>query len=110
YNEALANVVAEEGVKRWLAFHGRNADLRHFEERLVRRRQFYDRIDATRDALEQLYASGRPAAEMRVTKQRLFGELRREFRALRKRWGGRGLEGWLTMALTNAHLISVATY
>jgi predicted aminopeptidase len=110
FNEALANVVAEEGVKRWLAFHGRKADLRRFEQRLIRRRQFYDQIDATRRDLAKLYASDRAAEEMRAEKKRLFRELQEDFRELRRRWGGRGLEGWLTADLTNAHLVSVATY
>lgn len=110
FNEALANAVAEEGVKRWLAFHGRRADLRNFEARLVRRRQFYDQIDQSRDELKALYTSGQSAEVMRVRKKAVFASLQGSFRELRRRWGGRGLEGWLTADLTNAHLISVATY
>lgn len=110
FNESLANAVAEEGVQRWLAFHGRKADLKKFRERLVRRGQFYDQIDRTREDLTKLYASGIPEAEMRRKKKALFGELQGSFRELRRRWGGRGLEGWMTTDLTNAHLVSVATY
>ncbi len=110
YNESLANAVAEEGVKRWLAHHGRHADLRSFEERLVRRTQFYDQIDRTRAELAALYASGLPEETMRTRKAAVFTGLQDSFRELRRKWGGRGLEGWLTGRLTNAHLISVATY
>jgi predicted aminopeptidase len=110
FNETLANMVAEEGVQRWLAHHRRHTDLRKFRERLVRRAQFYDKIDSTRSGLEKLYASGIPEVEMRKRKKELFRGLQDEFRELRRRWGGRGLEGWLTMDLTNAHLVSVATY
>lgn len=110
FNESLANAVAEEGVMRWLAHHGRTEDLRKFRQRLVRRAQFYDQIDATRAELAVLYASGVPEDQMRLRKKALFLELQNSFRELRKRWGGRGLEGWLTMELGNAHLVSVATY
>lgn len=110
FNESLANAVAEEGVKRWLAHHGRKADLRKFQARLVRRGQFYDQIDQTRAELTALYASGKPEAEMRRRKRELFASLQGSFRELRRKWGGRGLEGWLKMELGNAHLVSVATY
>jgi len=110
FNESLANAVGEEGVKRWLAHHKRWADLRHYEARLMRRAQFYDQIDRTRAELKTLYASGVPEKEMRAEKKRLYASLQRSFRDLRKRWGGRGLEGWLEMDLGNAHLVSVATY
>lgn len=110
FNESLANAVAEEGVQRWLAHHGREQDLRKFKARVVRRAQFYDRIDRTRAQLEQLYASGAPEADMRERKKELLRGLQENFRELRRRWGGRGLEGWLAADLTNAHLVSVATY
>ena len=29
---------------------------------------------------------------------------------MRRRWGGRGLESWLSQDLNNAHLISIITY
>jgi predicted aminopeptidase len=110
FNESLANAVAEVGVKRWLKHHGRMDDLRKYEARLVRRGQFYSRIDSTRAELKALYASGRPEEEMRREKARLFRGLQDNFRDLRRRWGGRGLENWLTQDVNNAHLVSAITY
>ena len=110
FNESLANAMGEEGVRRWLRFHGRTQDLKNYEARLVRRAQFYDRIDQTRVELKALYASDLPPDEMRKKKVRIFHDLRERFRELRRRWGGRGLEGWLTEDINNAHLVSVATY
>jgi len=110
FNESLANAVAEVGVRRWLKHEGRHADLRKYEARLVRRAEFYDRIDFTRAELEKLYASGAPPAEMRKKKAALFGDLRDRFRKLRRKWGGLGLEGWLTREINNADLVSLATY
>lgn len=110
FNESLANAVAEEGVKRWLRHEGRLAELRTYEARLVRRAEFYQRIERTRSELEKLYASGLPEDVMRKRKAALFGDLRDRFRELRRKWGGRGLEGWLTRDINNADLVSLATY
>lgn len=110
FNESLANAVAEEGVKRWLRHEGRLAELRTYEARLVRRAEFYQRIERTRAELEELYASGLPEDVMRKRKAALFGDLRDRFRELRRKWGGRGLEGWLTRDINNADLVSLATY
>lgn len=110
FNESLANAVAEEGVRRWLKHEGRLADLKKYEARLVRRAEFYDRIDSTRAELERLYASGASPDEMRKKKAALFADLRDRFRELRRKWGGRGLEGWLTRDINNADLVSLATY
>lgn len=110
FNESLANTVGEEGVRRWLRHQGRMADLKKYEARLVRRGQFYDRIDRSREELKELYASDLPPEEMRKRKAAIFWDLRERFRELRRRWGGRGLESWLTMDINNAHLVSLITY
>lgn len=110
FNESFANAVAEEGVRRWLRHQGRHDDLKKFEARLIRRAEFYDRIDRTRADLEALYASGLPPETMRARKAELFGDLRDRFRELRRRWGGRGLEGWLKRDINNADLVSLSTY
>lgn len=110
FNESLANAVAEEGVRRWLRHEGRLSELRSYEARLVRRAEFYRRIETTRGALAALYASGLQADEMRRRKAALFGDLRGRFRELRRKWGGRGLEGWLTRDINNADLVALSTY
>ncbi|WP_193213268.1 aminopeptidase [Luteolibacter marinus] len=110
FNESLANAVAEEGVRRWLKHEGRRKDLENYEARLVRRAEFHQRIDDTRAALRMLYASGMAEEVMRKRKAELFGDLRDRFRELRRRWGGRGLEGWLTRDINNADLVSLSTY
>ncbi len=110
FNEALATAYSEECVKRWLIYQKRDADLRRYQQLLVRRNQFYNEIDLTRIRLETLYASGKPPILMRYEKSAVLGELRQHFRELRKRWGGHGLESWLTEDLNNAHLVSIITY
>ena len=110
FNESLAEVVAEEGVKRWLQHEGRLDDLNKYEQLLVRRREFYQEIDRSRASLETLYASGKPAAEMRREKAAILGELHDQFRELHERWGGRGLEAWLQENINNGHIVSLRIY
>ena len=110
FNESLATAYSEEGVKRWLIAQKRNADLLRYEKLLVRRSQFYDQIDNARLQLERLYASGKSNEQMRSEKSAILHALRENFRDLRRRWGGHGLESWLQEDLNNAHLVSIITY
>ncbi len=110
FNESLANVVQEEGVRKYLRAQGRTAALADYEERLVRRRDFYDEIAVTRGELTKLYASGKTEEAMRGEKERLLGKLKTRARALQDRWGTKALEGWLELDLTNAHLLALITY
>ena len=110
FNEGLATAFAEEGVRRWLRHQGRLVDLRHYEERLVKRDQFYRQIESTRGRLVALYSSGRSEEVMRREKAATLKQLQDQLRELRQRWGGHGLESWLKGNLNNAHLVSVITY
>ncbi|MGL4399176.1 MAG: aminopeptidase [Luteolibacter sp.] len=110
FNESFANVVAEEGVKRWLKHEGRLAELRKYEVRLVRRSEFFREIDRSRLELAALYASDHPAPVMREKKRAILTRLTAQFRELRRRWGGRGLEGWLREDINNGHIVSLKLY
>lgn len=110
FNESLANAVAEEGVRRWLISKGRRANLADYEERLIRRRDFYREIEITRSGLTELYSSSLPAEKMRKRKHAILAELKTRARALQRRWGGKQLEAWIRLDLTNAHLLPLITY
>lgn len=110
FNESLATVVAEEGVKRWLKHEGRHAELRDYVECLVRRREFYQEIDRSRRSLASLYAGAGSATAKRREKALVLSGLRERFRELRRRWGGVGLDGWLLEDLNNGHIISLNLY
>lgn len=110
FNESLATVVAEEGVKRWLRHEGRLTDLRHYQGRLVRRREFHQAVERSRRDLDALYASAQPLAVKRLKKAAILAKLRDEFHELRRRWGGRGLEYWLQEDVNNAHILSLNIY
>lgn len=110
WNESLANVVQEEGVRKYLHSNARWTELADYEERLLRRRDFYDEIAVTREQLTRLYSSGVGEDEMRAEKKRILGKLKTRARSLQNRWGTKALEGWLRMDLTNAHLLALITY
>ncbi len=110
FNESLASVVAEEGVQRWLRAQGRSADLKKYQGRLTRRRQFYQEIDHAKNALGKLYASAQSKPIMRREKAVILARLRDQFRELRRRWGGHGLETWLNEDINNGHIVSLQLY
>ncbi len=83
FNESFATVVGRTGVRRWLEARGDAAGdaagdaegLAEFERRIAWQREWMAQVLALRERLEALYASGRPPAEMRREKSRLFAEL-----------------------------------
>lgn len=77
FNESFATVVGRVGVRRWLESRGDAEGLAALERRIVWQRDWMAEVAALRGRLEALYASGRPPAEMRTEKARLFAELAR---------------------------------
>jgi len=111
FNEALATVVEEEGVRRWLSSQGRGADLRRHLVQQQRYRQVVGLLCATRNELRTVYAAGLGAAQMRERKRAAFASLHADLAALEAKWGADApLDGWLAGDLNNAYLASVATY
>ena len=111
FSEAFASVVEQEGVRRWLRSHGDGAALESYEASLRREFEFAALLRAARERLAGLYASGAPAEELRIEKQREFGRLKFRYSLLRAQWGGYpGYDAWFARTLNNANLASVATY
>lgn len=111
FNEAFAEVVEAEGVKRWLARHGQAPAAVAMEEQ-ERRQTFVALLLQTRRELEVLYASGKSIEVMRAEKQAVFAELRQRYQFLRdETWQGYGgFDRWFERSLNNARLAAVATY
>jgi predicted aminopeptidase len=65
-----------------------------------------------RNKLRALYQSSLPDDEKRNRKEYQFGELKLEYAQLRQQqWHGYGgYDRWFDRTLTNAHLVSAATY
>jgi len=111
FNEALATVVADEGVRRWLKQQGRDRDLAEYLLEQERYLEVIALFDATRAQLRTLYADKLPPAAMREQKRAAFAALRASYSVLKMQWGGHApFDVWFATGIDNAHLASVATY
>jgi predicted aminopeptidase len=111
FNESFATVVEEAGLERWLALRHRKQDLVTWQEQRERQAQFISLLLRARDKLRTLYQSVLPDDEKRSRKQYEFGELKLDYAQLRQQWHGySGYDRWFDRTLTNAHLVSAATY
>lgn len=111
FNESFATAVEQAGVERWLAARGdESARVAHaqFEGR---KRGFLELLLKTRKALEANYLRAVDDAEKRRNKAEIFLKLKDEYQILKASWGGyAGYDRWFAEPLSNAHLVSIATY
>ncbi len=109
FNEALAEVVAREGTRRWLQAQGDQKALAQYELRLRRRSQIRSLIEKAISQLEMLYASNLTAPNMRNEKERQLTELREKILILYRGWRQQP-NHFLSTPLNNARLIAFTTY
>lgn len=109
FNEALAEAVAREGVRRWFRETGRPELVANYEKRLGRIGQAREAIVGTSERLGRIYQSGRSDEKKRRLKAREIARLKKNLRELRTEWG-RGLNGWIDRPINNARLNSFTTY
>mgnify|MGYP001241598806 CR=1 FL=1 len=95
FNEAFATVVEYEGLQRWLASRGEQAQIDTFRERRRRQVAVAQRLLAARDELAALYASEAAISGKREAKAAVFAQLRSSH-----------VDG----ELNNARLAAVAAY
>ncbi|MBF7728841.1 aminopeptidase [Pseudomonas sp. N040] len=109
FNESFASFVEQEGLRQWLASRG---EAPGNPWQACRRQQLTTLVLDTRARLERVYASGQPAARMRLAKQAEFERLRAEYRQLRDtRWQGDGrYDAWIDGPLNNAKLLPFGLY
>lgn len=111
FNEGFATLVEETGLERWLNRTGRSQELQSWSLQRQRNEQFIQLLLKARERLRRLYESALPAPQMRARKQEEFGHLKFEYWQLKARWDGyAGYDKWFDGALSNAHLVSAATY
>ncbi|MGI4937011.1 MAG: aminopeptidase, partial [Janthinobacterium lividum] len=111
FNESFAVAVEEAGVERWMASHGNAAMRQAYVAYEGRKRDFLDLLLGYRKRLALNYAGqGSDADKLRV-KALIFQDLQQDYRQLKIHWGGyAGYDRWFAEPLSNAHLVSVATY
>ena len=111
FNEAFASAVEEEGARRWLEKRNDTAALTAWRASQHRSAQFSGLLLSTRDRLRALYAGATPSMELYYQKQQEFGRLKFEYSQLKASWNGySGYDAWFDRALSNADLVSAATY
>jgi predicted aminopeptidase len=111
FNEAFAMVVEREALSRWLAAHGRAADLTRYVKRRERQQAAMHIVKRYRDRLATLYSSGAEPQAMRTQKNEVFAALVAELKALDAQYGVRSaIVTELEEAPNNARLASLATY
>lgn len=111
FDEGLATFVEREGVRRWLAAQGRQADLARYARTRRRYRAVTKLLGGARAALQRLYAQPLPPAAMRTAKRAQFAALRASYQVLAAGWGADApFRAWFGADLNNADLASVATY
>ena len=111
FNESFATVVEEAGLELWLAARQRGQDLVAWREQRERQGEFIALLLSARSKLRTLYESALPDDEKRSRKQYEFGELKLAYERLKQQWNGYpGYDRWFDRTLTNAHLVSAATY
>ncbi len=112
FNESFAVAVEEEGVRRWVARFGTEAQLRSYEAGRQRRAEFIALIAKYQKLLGDMYATDLPPVAKRAEKARLFAAMRADYQTMKNEsWGGfAGYDRWFAQDLNNAHLASVATY
>jgi predicted aminopeptidase len=111
FNEAFAETVEETGLARWLAAHGRAAELARFDAARANSAAFTAIFVRGRERLRALYRQPLGSDAMLRQKQAVLGAIADEVRALEARLRVHsGYDAWLEQGLNNAHLASVGTY
>lgn len=111
FNEALATLIEEEGVRRWLHAHGRDGDLASYMARQARYAQVIGILLDGRRELQTVYSSGSDRATMLGKKSAVFDGMRRKYHELKLGWAeAKGYDSWFDGTLNNADLVSIATY
>ncbi len=101
FNEAFANVVENEGLRRWLAREGRSGELEQFIALRDRQREASELMVESRRNLAALYGQPLGHEAKRTLKAAEFARLREALAA-----GGHPATG----DFNNARLVAVATY
>lgn len=109
FNEALAEAVAREGVRRWFRRTGRPELVAKYEKRLKRIGQAREAIGGAAERLDKIYRSPLSDEEKRSRKRKEIARLKGRLRELRTEWG-RGLNSWIQKPINNARLNSFTTY
>ena len=111
FNEAFAQMVEEEGRRRWLDQNGTVEELAAFQRVISRQAEFQALMAQTREALMRCYDPGQDRASRLVCKQATIDQMIQDYFGLKHQWGGySGFDYWFEPRPNNAHFVSSDTY
>jgi predicted aminopeptidase len=111
FNESFATAVEMEGMRRWLASNGSQAQREQYAIAQERRAQFISLILKYRKRLGDVFASRAGDAEKRARKAEAFQQMADEYERLKASWNGfAGFDRWFAGKLNNAHVAAIAVY
>jgi predicted aminopeptidase len=115
FNESFATAIEEEGVSRWLDREGDGAQREAWRSYQSRRASFVMLVARYRERLAAYYSAPGFAAlddaQKRAGKAQIFADMRTDYEALKRSWGGfAGYDRYFSQELNNAVLSVVAAY
>ncbi len=111
FNEAFAQMVEEEGWRRWLASYGTDEQKGLYHQVMIRKTGFRELMEETRTTLQNCYDSGQEHTVRIECKQRALDRMQKQYVVLKKGWGGyTGYDAWFKSHPNNANFVSVQTY
>jgi predicted aminopeptidase len=111
FNEAFAQMVEEEGWRRWLASKGTEAGRAQFLRYRARQVGFQGLLKQTREALQVCYGPEQKHAVRLECKQSTLALMQQRYVGLKKSWDGySGYDTWFKAQPNNAHFVSSHTY
>jgi predicted aminopeptidase len=111
FTEAFAVFVEQTGQYLWIKNHYGAAKAEWFLGQKQKSDDFIRLITTTRRELNASYLENLAPKEMRILKQNVFVKMRKEYVALRERWGGyAGYDDWMAAPMNNARIVGEDEY
>jgi predicted aminopeptidase len=111
FNESFAQMIEEEGWRRWLSDHGNEEQRLLYQQYQKRQSGFQTLLQQTREELLSCYDADQKHAAKIKCKQATLEVLQQRYLALKKSWDGySGYDEWFQSGLNNAHFVSSNTY
>jgi predicted aminopeptidase len=113
FNEALATMVSQEGVRRWFLAARNNAGYERYEQNVRHDNGFVKLVMATRDELQKVYDDAQlPETAKLRRKAEIFAHMRANYADLKESWSvsRSGYDDWFSEPVNNAKLNTVAAY
>jgi len=111
FNEAFAQTVQLEGIKRWLHSHATSETWQTYQQGREQNKTFHNLLEQTREELAELYSQPLAETDMRQRKQAILQVAKENFQEL-KRLGkiDNRYDQWMSRELNNARFAAIATY